>query len=236
MLRIIDTGSAPVQSNMDEDERLFETLDPAGDPLLHLYEWRGPSATYGYFSNPANHLDLVKAKRRGLELGRRPTGGGIVFHIWDWAFSFLLPSGHAAFSLNTLENYRFVNEAVLESVSELFYVPDSTLISENVSSSSSECQNFCMAKPTRYDVVYRGKKIAGAAQRRGRQGFLHQGTISLAFPHLEFLRDVLRSAAVIDAMTDFTFAPLGALWTPAPLQAARKEIREKLSEKLMEKL
>lgn len=237
MVRILDTGTAAAQTNMDQDEQLLNSLDPNGDPILHLYEWDRPSATYGYFADPAQHFDLDKVKSRGLGLGRRPTGGGIVFHIWDFAFSFLMPSGHPAFSLNTLENYRFVNEAVRDAVSSYFSVSESILTPESFSSSNPDCQNFCMAKPTQFDVVYQGKKIAGAAQRKKNQGYLHQGTISLAAPHLDLLRDVLRSKdAVFEAMVDYTFAPLGFCWDPNSLKEARREIQDRLIQKLIEKL
>lgn len=237
MLQIFDAGTAAAQANMDRDSQLLDCLNPNGDPILHFYEWDRPSATYGYFADPAQHLDLEKIKERGLGLGRRPTGGGIVFHIWDLAFSFLMPSGHPAFSTNTLENYRFVNGAVLEAVSSIFHVPDSILIPESFASLSSECQNFCMAKPTRFDVVYQGRKIAGAAQRRKTQGYLHQGTISLAVPHFELLRAVLRSKeAVLEAMANYTFAPLGFSWDGLSLKEARERVRKGLAQKLMEKL
>ena len=59
-------------------------------PLLHLYQWDGPSATYGYFIDPSKYLDLNKLRQHHVALARRPTGGGIVFHIWDLAFSFLI--------------------------------------------------------------------------------------------------------------------------------------------------
>ena len=98
------------------------------------------------------------------------------------------------------------------------------------------CENFCMAKPTRYDVVYKGRKIAGAAQRRQKQGYLHQGTISLAAPHFELMRSLLHSHEVVDAMSHFTFAPLGFCWNGVTLKEARKEIEKKLTEKLREKL
>jgi len=35
----------------------------------------------------------------------------------------------------------------------------------------------CFANPVRADVLIDGRKIAGAAQRRTRQGLLHQGSI-----------------------------------------------------------
>jgi len=214
------------------DARLLKDLDPEGLPILHLYDWAGPSATYGHFIDLSKHLDLTKAADSRLALARRPTGGGIVFHIWDLAFSFLMPAGHRACSKNTLENYRFVNEVVLEAVQE-----KAMLISEDAPSMTPECRHFCMARPTIYDVVYQGRKVAGAAQRRTRQGYLHQGTVSLAFPHLGLLKNILRSQEEITrAMAAYTFAPLGSLWRSEALVAARCELQHLLTKKFLAKL
>ncbi len=237
MLRIIDTGTAYSQENMDKDKTFLEILRNETHPILHFYEWRGPSATFGYFINPKKYINLEKAKQHDLHLGQRPTGGGILFHIWDFAFSFLMPSSHKNFSLNTLDNYRFVNEAVLEAVGKLFSLEDSTLIPESFPASAPICQNFCMARPTQYDVVYRGTKIAGAAQRRKSQGYLHQGTISLALPQIDFLREVLYAEPVLlDAMAQYPFAPLGTAPSLSALADARGELRTALAEKLLAKI
>ena len=162
MLRVLDTGLASAEQNMCLDEELLNALEV---PTLHLYQWATPSATFGHFIEPEKHLDLNQASRWNLSLARRPTGGGIVFHIWDLAFSFLLPSTHPAFSLNTLENYQFVNQVVLEVMQTLFALPEKVeLILQNSPEMGSDCRHFCMARPTQYDVVYQGMKIAGAAQ------------------------------------------------------------------------
>ena len=231
MLQIFDTGINTADFNMRLDALLLEELSA---PTLHLYEWARPSATYGYFTKPENHLNLKNVELRHLDLARRPTGGGIVFHIWDLAFSFLLPSTNPAFSLNTLENYAFVNQVVLEIVRDFFSLKDPLeLIAQNGVSLGPDCQNFCMAKPTQYDVVYQGLKIAGAAQRKRKQGYLHQGTISLAYPHLDLLEDVLLSKKeVLEAMKSYTFAPLGRLWEPEELHATRRELEKLLADKL----
>ncbi len=229
MIEILDTGISSAKDNMRLDEKLLESLDPQGKPILHLYDWALPSATYGYFIQPEKHLDLKKSELYHLDLARRPTGGGIVFHIWDLAFSFLMPSAHPRFSTGTLENYRFVNGVVLEVVRDYFSLTPE-LIRKEALSLSPDCQNFCMAKPTQYDVVYQGKKIAGAAQRRRRQGYLHQGTISLAYPKIELLRDVLLSEReVLDAMAFFSFAPIQ---DAQQLKKTRKELEKLLADKL----
>ncbi len=221
---------------MSLDAQFLADLCPDGNPILHFYDWAGPTATYGHFIDPKKYIDLDKAGFHRLSLAKRPTGGGIVFHIWDLAFSFLMPAKHPACSENTIDNYRFVNEIVLSAVKEYLTIKDVTLIPEHAPLLGPSCNHFCMARPTIYDVVYQGLKIAGAAQRRTKKGYLHQGTISLAFPHLALLKNVLLSQEEITrAMTAYTFAPLGRLWTPDHLQEARIELRKLLLKKFQDK-
>ncbi len=233
MLEVLNTGISSAEENMSFDAKLLENLPQKGKPILHLYDWAFPSATYGYFIEPKKHLDFEKAASHQLDLARRPTGGGIVFHIWDLAFSFLMPSQHPYFSNGTLENYQFVNKAVLEVVQSYFSLTGE-LIEQDAPSLSPTCKNFCMAKPTQYDVVYKGAKIAGAAQRKRRQGYLHQGTISLLAPQIELLKDVLLSQErVVEAMTTFTFAPIQQA---SRLKQVRKDLQKLLADKLIENL
>lgn len=228
MLEVLDTGISSAEENMSFDARLLENLSPNGNPILHLYDWAKPSATFGYFVEPEKHLDLKKGALHHLDLARRPTGGGIIFHIGDLAFSFLMPSEHPHFSLDTLENYQFVNRAVLEVVQSYFSL-SGEMIPTDAPSLTPACKNFCMAKPTQYDVVYQGTKIAGAAQRRKRQGYLHQGTISLMAPDLTLLKEVLVSQEkVVEAMASFTFAPIKE---GQRLKQVRKDLQKLLADK-----
>ncbi len=225
MLCVLDTGVSTAEENMSRDALLLSELE--GDPILHLYDWDGPSATYGHFIEPKNHLDLAAVESLSLSLARRPTGGGIVFHIWDYAFSFLMPSGHPLFSLNALENYRFVNTVVLEVMKEFLSHKPAGLIDQSLPIPGNDCQNFCMARPTQYDVVYKGAKIAGAAQRKTKKGYLHQGTISLSFPSEAFLRSVLlEKGDVVKAMLSHTFV----LCDEKGLKEMRLQIGKKLAE------
>ncbi len=235
MLQILDTGSNSADANMRFDERLLSELEPDGSPILHLYRWNGPCATYGYFIDPSKHLNLDKIQKHRLTLARRPTGGGIVFHIWDLAFSFLMPANHPRFSKVTLENYRFVNEVVKETMRDYLHIRDPIELIPQDSEHGSN--HFCMAKPTIYDVVYQGRKIAGAAQRRRKNGYLHQGTISLALPQVELLKDVLMSQKdVLQSMMAYTFAPLNRYWSTTALHSMREEIQKRLAENLRTKL
>jgi lipoate-protein ligase A len=219
---ILDTGIRSAEENMQIDTDLLRELKEKPRPILHFYEWIGDTATYGYFIDPAKFLNMEGVARRGLKLARRPTGGGIVFHIWDFAFSVLIPEGHPGYSQNTLENYAFVNGAVQKTVKE-FLGKEVHLTPTDIGSEAG----FCMAKPTKYDVMLEGKKIAGAAQRKQKWGFLHQGTIALMMPPADYLTDVLQEKRVQGAMMTHTF-PL-----TTNLEKARLELRQLLKRYLL---
>ena len=100
------------------------------------------------------------------------------------------------------------------------------LISQSTSFDTPNVQNFCMARPTIYDVVLNEKKIAGAAQRRKKQGYLHQGTIALALPDEEILRETLQDPEpIIRAMMHYTHVPLKNP-TQQELEDARSSIEK----------
>lgn len=175
MLEIYDSGIASAKENMEIDRKLMRSLADSTRCILHFYRWKTACATYGYFMDPSM---LVK-ETTALELARRPTGGGMIFHLNDFAFSLLIPSTHPAYTVNTLKNYAFVNGMILEALRKLTPKTLDLLEPELLEEGPT---NFCMAKPIQYDLMLHGKKIGGGAQRRTRFGFLHQGTIALAPP------------------------------------------------------
>ncbi|MCB1117684.1 MAG: hypothetical protein KDK50_03775 [Chlamydiia bacterium] len=205
-LKILDTGKAYPQVNMDLDKELLNNLDDT--PILHTYDWEGPAATHGHFIKPEQFLNLEKASDHGLRLGRRPTGGGIIFHVSDYAFSLLVPASHPLYSENTLENYQMVNGCVKRAVQAFLDQTPNLLPIDPVPLDESTA-HFCMAKPTIYDVMLGPYKIAGAAQRRTKRGFLHQGSISLTMPPSQLLQDVLLHESVKSAMGQNTLSLLG---------------------------
>jgi lipoate-protein ligase A len=210
--QIFDTGRSSAAQNMAFDSHLLDRAESYERPVLHLYEWEAPSATYGHFIDPSQFLDLAEVERLGLQLARRPTGGGIIFHIWDMAFSVLVPAHCPEYSTHTLDNYAFVNQAVLDAVRDCLHDPSQlSLIKEDAAALDAACGHFCMAKPTKYDVLLQGKKVAGSAQRKTRRGFLHQGSISLQLPSQELLEKVLLPGTkVADAMYKIAYPLLDA--------------------------
>lgn len=221
---ILETKATSASANMELDAQLLENLGSQEKPILHLYEWEKESATFGYFVKPEELLNLGEAEKRGIDLARRPTGGGVVFHMWDLAFSVLVPAKSPLFSTNTLDNYNLVNR-VVKDVVQKFIGEEMSLTPDDAPFQDLTCTHFCMARPTKYDVMLQGKKIAGAAQRKTKDGFLHQGTIALMRPNEELLAALLPSAAVQEAMMRTTF-PL--LRHERDLSEGRQELCEHL--------
>jgi len=231
MLEILDTGSNSAKKNMQIDSDLLEGLDTCTRPILHLYSWSKPTVSFGYFIDVSKYLNTDKLRAKEIDFTRRPTGGGIVFHLWDYAFSFLMPRSHRLFSENTLENYRFVNNIVLESLKGFLEETGLKLIGQDINAENLIQVNFCMAHPTKYDVIMNGKKVAGASQRKTKKGYLHQGTISIGLPKQEILRDVLLQDNILDSMMKYSFAPLGSDWNFEILEQMRCKIKDQLIQK-----
>lgn len=215
---------------MAKDAVLLDQLDSEGPLLLHFYEWSCLSLTYGYFTDPARHLKMEALQHHGLQIARRPTGGGIIFHVSDLAFSVLVPARHPYFSLNTLDNYARINQKVAEAI--VHFASKSgklQLLQKEPICLNRECHAFCMAKPTQYDLLMDGKKVGGAAQRRTKNGLLHQTSLSLLIPPMDLIRDILKNGEyVLEAMRQHS-APLCSLDTSfSDLHRIQKGIKESL--------
>jgi lipoate---protein ligase len=194
------------QENMDSDANALKELKPDDAPVLRFYSWRGIAATYGYFIDPDHTFNKEGLKETGLLIGRRPTGGGVLFHHIDLAFSLLIPASHPLYGKNALDSYYRIHSVLLEALREVLHLPKPTLQDSKGVTPHSQ---FCMAHPTIYDLLISGKKAAGAAQRRTKQGVLHQGSLCLNPPDQELIKRVLLPhPGLAEAMETFSY-PLG---------------------------
>ncbi len=188
---------------MELDQKFLDDMLPDDLPILHFYDFEKPAATYGLFLKPEDFLK----EGHPLDLAKRPTGGGILFHLWDLAFSVLIPKNHPGYSDDVMKNYKYINDQVLIAISEYLELPLINLLAENPIPKDEVSKHFCFAKPTKYDIMIEGKKVAGAAQRRKHNGYLHQGSISLVMPDMKFLKTLFpQESTVPDEINAHTFA------------------------------
>ena len=158
--------------NMAIDEALMLTAELRGRPILRLYEWDADAVSIGYTQKIAR----VPADRGGIV--RRPTGGGIVFHKHHFTYTVVLPNSHwVVKGTKPVESYNWINRAVQSALKELEM--QSNLAQEDIPKSVDRAGMVCFVTPTKYDLLSGERKIAGSAQRRAREGMLHQGSIEM---------------------------------------------------------
>jgi len=174
--------------NMAADEALLETSATRGMPLLRFYAWDRPSVSIGY-------VQKLSAAPEGYAVVRRPTGGGVVYHDYDFTYTIVFPEGHWLTGLDRTQSYDWVNRCVQNALDSLQI--HANLSNDEISHEVDRLTMVCFKKPTKYDVLLNGDKIAGSAQRRTTNGILHQGSLHFGGP-LPFKRPVL-AKALIDA-------------------------------------
>jgi lipoate-protein ligase A len=201
MWQIVQSEAKSAQELMGLDQEFLETLS---EPTLHLYRFKNPSLTYGLLMKPEDHLHLDALEARNITLAQRPTGGGALFHLWDLAFSLIIPLKYICHIKGTLERYSILNQMTLKALRPFL---DEGLKKDFLQKTPEHGpgDRFCMAKPTQFDVMIEDKKCVGAAQRVTKKNLLHQATISLCAPDIDLLNEVLIDPKVPLAMKSSSY-------------------------------
>lgn len=161
------SGAGEPALNMAWDEGLLEDVARLGAPVLRLYAWSVPAATFGYAQRYADVERLTPLR----PLIRRPTGGGVVPHESDWTYTVVFPPSHWWYASRARESYQRLHvwiQASLERVG---------LGTALAATPAVGAPTHCFVRTEQFDVLWRGVKIAGAAQRRTRDGLLIQGSV-----------------------------------------------------------
>jgi len=164
---LMRSEAADAPRNMALDEALLENMPRLQKPVLRFYSWTDPAASFGYFQKFREVEKLTHLR----PLVRRPTGGGIVPHDADWTYSLTFPTSHEWYGLKAVGSYRSVHEWLHAAFAKL-----------GVATEVAPCclksgPGQCFLGHEQYDLLWQGRKIAGAAQRRTRQGLLIQGSV-----------------------------------------------------------
>lgn len=223
---LIESGTAAAELHMQRDATLLSTLKERAVPCVHHYDWAGVCLTYGYFIDPDALVCLEEARRRDVHLARRPTGGGALLHHHDLSFSVLVPASCPQFSTNTLANYALINEAVKRAIAAFLRDEDSIQLSQGGGASAK----FCRTQHTPYDLLFKGRKVGGSAQRRTQEGFLHQSSLFLGEIPSEMTRALLccgKEVAEASALASTCLLPGSQ---KGEIQQARQELRFLLNE------
>jgi len=169
------------------DEALLEAMPRLNYPVLRFYGWTEAAASFGYFQK-YSEVQMLTALR---PLVRRPTGGGIVPHDADWTYSLVWPRSDPWCALPAIESYRRLHVWIQRAFANL------DIATELAAQASKTGPGQCFVGFERFDLLYRGQKIAGAAQRRTRHGLLIQGSVqppSAAISRADWQRAMLNAS------------------------------------------
>jgi lipoate-protein ligase A len=164
---LVESGLGPADYNMALDEALLLTAPRWGRPVLRFYGWNQPAASFGYFQRYHDIAQWTQLR----PLVRRPTGGGLVPHLADWTYSLAFPPTAPWYGLRAVASYRQLHEWIRAAFARLGLATE--LSSARITAGVGQC--FVGAE--KFDLLWKGKKIAGAAQRRTRSGLLIQGSV-----------------------------------------------------------
>ena len=182
--RLIVDGPAPAARNMAVDEAILSAVE-AGEapPTLRLYRWAPPAVSLGYFQEWGESVNEEACREAGVDVVRRPTGGRAVFHADEVTYAVALPPGHPLAGRTVMEGYRRISEALAAGLRRLGI--EAVLARPAAGPPGQGRQALagaCFDSASRYELEWRGRKIAGSAQlRRASGAVLQHGSIPLRF-------------------------------------------------------
>jgi lipoate-protein ligase A len=245
--RLIPEEPRPGPMQMALDEVAAQTAATGGPRTLRVYRWEPSCLSLGYSQDPET-IDWDACASRNLDVTRRQTGGGAIYHdAWgDISYSIVAPAEELPGAL--IEAYHVLCEPLFEALDTL-----------GVAAAYSETEQAGLYEPACYlrslhpahDIVVDGRKISGNAQYRQRDAVVQHGSLlydlapeahaaGFAAPPgpsafrervtaVSDVVDVSRSAVVTaleETFEQWAGAAVGA-WTPEELQTAQTLADEK---------
>lgn len=199
-----------------QEQRWHEALleHPVHTPQLRLWTYRRPGVVFG-----CSQAAMLARARGGTDLPemvqRRSGGGAVLTGPWMLSTSIVLPPDHRLLGGGTVSSYRWLG-ALIAGLLRDMDVPARALTPDEVRRTPSDpALNWaCFGSFSPWEVVADGKKIAGLAQLRRRNGVLLTSGTLLASPDWQSLCTVLArpagDAAALARVTTSCEEQLGA--------------------------
>ena len=178
--RLIDTGPLDGLANMSVDEALLNCFDPQRSaPVLRLYGWEPPTLSFGRFQKREEVLDIGKCAAAGVEVVRRITGGGVIYHTAELTYAIVCAPHHIPPAASIKESFRILTEFLIRFYRRLGLTACYAADRPSDGARLGERTAFCFAGRESYDILVGDRKIGGNAQRRQKNVIFQHGSIPL---------------------------------------------------------
>jgi lipoate-protein ligase A len=142
---------------MGLDEAVLESVASGSSlPTLRFYGWKPRAISLGYFQGIRDEIDIDACREHGVDIVRRITGGGAVFHDAELTYSIVIPEGHPLAPPSILDSYGILCAGIIDGLKELGIISEFSPIN---------------------DILSGGRKISGNAQTRKKGCLLQHGTV-----------------------------------------------------------
>jgi lipoate-protein ligase A len=171
-IRWLGFAAADPVRNMAIDRAL---LAAGRTPAIRLYAWTPPGVSLGWFQR---RVDCAPFRRAGYDVVRRITGGGAVVHHHEVTYTVLLPVSHPRIhGRPILETYAVIHAPVRDALRSLG-IETSDRPGPQRDPREAE-PDLCFERSSPFDILARGRKIVGSAQRRLPDRLLQHGSVIL---------------------------------------------------------
>ena len=182
--------------NMALDAALLDRADCTGEAFLRLYRFDPPCLSLGR-NEPTARYDRSAIARLALDVVRRPTGGGAVWHEHEVTYAVAAP---IAMFGGLRAAYYTIHASLVAALRSLGAHAALALHRPPPSPTVFQQPCSCFANPVGGEVLVAGRKLVGSAQVRKRNAFLQHGSILLDGSQ-EIVRRVSRGSSVASRET-----------------------------------
>ncbi len=171
------------------EEVLINKVSKNRTPTIRFWEWKSKAITIGRSQKVGNEVNLELCRARDINVIRRPSGGGSMYHTpeGELVYSVIAPRDH--FPDDITKIYREICGMLVKTLRKIeisaeFVEPNSVFID--------------------------GKKISGSAQKIAKKSLLQHGTV-LYEPNEEEMFSVLKKNDSSDKYIASNMSPVGGI-------------------------
>ncbi len=155
--RFIDVTTNNAPTNMALDEAISDAVKAKKSlPTIRFYKWKPSAVSIGYFQSLADEVDVELCKKLGIDVVRRRTGGGAVYHDSNGEITYSVIAQESMFPKGVTESYHVICGWIVDALGRIGIPAE--------------------FKPIN-DIIAAGKKISGNAQTRRNGILLQHGTV-----------------------------------------------------------
>ena len=170
--------------NMSRDEAIARACAADGIPRLRLYSWAPYTLSLGQ-NQSEQEFDADRLRDAGYDLVRRPTGGRAVLHAEEITYAVAMPSDGESIQRTYARISAGLKRGLeLLGADDLQFARSQPDFREHYADDESA---GCFSASALSELEWRGRKLAGSAQRRFGPILLQHGSLLTGPAHLDIV-------------------------------------------------